>query len=716
MRHFKRIFLFTGLWISFSFLSAKAQTAPLPSSALIENALQKGIISQDKAQIYNAYLSFSPEKLPKEFRSDTPEKCGTSLRKQALSYLSKLDAASRKKFNAPMPVPPYDSLPLPADFGLTQTYETQNFMVWYTTTGSNAPPTADSDSSGIPDYIENAGKYAEETLAHQVNTLGYKKPPITTIPKYYLYIATYASGVYGVTFYGHFPGNSGNQIDALFIIHNNFSFARTNEDPDGTVLGALKVTIAHELFHGVQAAYDWFEDEEGCSGISPSCYWFAEASAVWMEDEVYPNTNDYIGYLTAWFSANGVPLDSSSILHQYGSVIFAKFLSEKVAGADGKANPVIIKDIWEETVNTINAATQRGGRSLDAIKTVLQAKYAATLPVELKNFYVTNYLKNYVDGAKFPGVRCTDYSSTNVNFSQTSLNRLSATYYCYASSIQKPLAISFNGSDDAVWRVALVKEATSSKSTEDLSLNTATQDGYSLISTFGGAETKVAAVLVNATETGTGKYDYQSAVGGFGTNPNLTPPSNLQVSYSSGKTALSWDAGGGALTGYKVYRSTASGSGYTLLATLGNKTSYDDVFFLKAKPSGQTSFYYIVTSYNDAGESFPSKEKESAVAIPVTSLKVYNAPNPFSTKTTLYVTYPPEKDPLAASLEIYNILGKRIYNTYVTASQVENNKKSNLYVLPLDGINLASGVYIYRLSLMFNSTTSSAIGKFVVIR
>lgn len=680
----------------------KAIAEPLPSSALIDNAYQHGKIGADKLNLYKAYSSFSPEKLPKEFKSDAPEKCGTSLRKQALQYLSTLDDGTKARYKLPLQFSSYDTLPAPSTYGLDKTYETEHFIVWYTTSGSNAPSLTDSNGNNVPDFIENAGTYAETSYTYQVSTLDYKKPPITTIPKYYLYIANYASGVYGVTFYGYFTENSGNQLDVLFIIHNSFSFARKNDDPDGTVLGALKVTIAHEFYHGVQAAYDWFEDEA-------SGFWFAEASATWMEDEVYPDTNDYIGYLSNWFASNGIALDSSSYLHQYGSAIFCKFLSEKVAGAGAGANPVIMKYIWEEAaVNEPN-----GGKSVNSITNVLQSKYAATFSEVIKNFYVNNYLKDYEDGVKFPDVRTTDYSSTSVNLSQSSLSHLAAVYYSYQSSSKKTLALQFDGSDSNIWSAVLVKESGLSKTQENLTLDSTKKDGYKLISDFGDPYTKVVAVLVNATNTGLSKYDYQSSSGGFGTNPALTAPSNLQIIYGTGKTTLTWTAGSGALSGYKIYRSTSSGSGYTLLAIIGTQTSYEDTFLQKEKSAGQTTFYYTITSYNADGESFASKE--SNVVITASALtKTYNAPNPAHAAITIYANFAGDS-PTSASIEIYTITGKRMQTFIIPSPSI--SEKLKLFVYPLDVSGLPSGTYIYR--LMFTSldgTASSAIGRFAVIR
>jgi len=79
----------------------------------------------------------------------------------------------------------------------------------------------------------------------------------------------------------------------------------------------------------------------------------------------------------------------------------------------------------------------------------------------------------------------------------------------------------------------------------------------------------------------------------------------------AGGIDLSWTAptnnGGSAITGYKVYRGTASGT-YGPLTTLGNVTTYRDT---GATPG--TTYYYVVAAVNAIGEGAKSNER-SAVA------------------------------------------------------------------------------------------------------
>ena len=100
-----------------------------------------------------------------------------------------------------------------------------------------------------------------------------------------------------------------------------------------TSLEYLQVTAAHEFFHAVQFAYDWFED-----------YALMEGSAMWMEGQVYPLVIDRINYLgRSALARPGVPLDTGAGGFEYGAWLFWRFLTEKVFSGD----PKIIREIWE---------------------------------------------------------------------------------------------------------------------------------------------------------------------------------------------------------------------------------------------------------------------------------------------------------------------------------------------------------------------------------
>lgn len=79
----------------------------------------------------------------------------------------------------------------------------------------------------------------------------------------------------------------------------------------------LEVTAAHELFHARQfaRAFDW--DELA----------FYEASAVWAEDRVYPDHDDWADrYLPAWLEHWDEPLNETGGLREYGAGCVVKYL------------------------------------------------------------------------------------------------------------------------------------------------------------------------------------------------------------------------------------------------------------------------------------------------------------------------------------------------------------------------------------------------------
>src|SRR3989475_5969695 len=93
-----------------------------------------------------------------------------------------------------------------------------------------------------------------------------------------------------------------------------------------------------------------------------------------------------------------------------------------------------------------------------------------------------------------------------------------------------------------------------------------------------------------------------------------TAPQTLQASAGNAQVSLSWSApssnGGSAITNYKVYRGTSSGS-ETLLATTGNVLSYTD----NTAINGQV-YFYKVSAVNSYGESALSNEASASPSSP----------------------------------------------------------------------------------------------------
>ncbi|MCX6401683.1 MAG: hypothetical protein NTX33_17355 [Propionibacteriales bacterium] len=129
------------------------------------------------------------------------------------------------------------------------------------------------------------------------------------------------------------PTPVGYDVSAYCGLDNDFD---PNQFGGAPALDSLQVTVAHEYFHAVQFAYDFLEDG-----------WFMEATAAWVEDEVFDAVNDNYQYLFSSSLSNPArSLDEYGDSFHYGAWIFFRFLSERFAQKTGELG-TIVRDIWE---------------------------------------------------------------------------------------------------------------------------------------------------------------------------------------------------------------------------------------------------------------------------------------------------------------------------------------------------------------------------------
>jgi len=277
-------------------------------------------------------------------------------------------------------------------------WETEHFVFHYTTgtdggDASDAPDLTDTNrhdegegtfnENNAPDFIEDFASYFEASYTEIVNNRGFNPPSDDSAldndssmrnpnGKYDVFVYDLGEGLYGLTIAEQYPS-----IPSYSFIELNKSYewALANDDPDGNSKGAMKVTAAHEFFHAIQFIYD--VTEEG---------WWMETTSTYMEDEVYPATNDNYYYLPYWFEFCDLGLQTMNGSHEYGNFIFAKRLSE-VFGDE------IIREIWQEMVTTTG---------LTAIDNVLKAK-ESSLVKEFHDFTQANFFLEdyYTDGADY---------------------------------------------------------------------------------------------------------------------------------------------------------------------------------------------------------------------------------------------------------------------------------------------------------------------------
>ena len=221
--------------------------------------------------------------------------------------------------------------------------ESGRFRLLYTTEGKDSVWTVETGigEPGVPDYIVMAAQYADSSYRYQVEGLGYADPlnnsrcnPASG-PQLDIVFGDIRT-TNGQKIYGYFDP----QTPSVFFVNSTFAdpaFLR-NDDEDAIagiprgVLGALKVTIAHELKHAIQYATNCF------SGNEINVQWL-EMDATMMENVVFPNVNDYYNYIGGSAGIFGNP--QTRFPRAYSHVTFMLYYHEDFG-------PGFWVDVWEE--------------------------------------------------------------------------------------------------------------------------------------------------------------------------------------------------------------------------------------------------------------------------------------------------------------------------------------------------------------------------------
>jgi Glycoside hydrolase family 44/Fibronectin type III domain len=123
-------------------------------------------------------------------------------------------------------------------------------------------------------------------------------------------------------------------------------------------------------------------------------------------------------------------------------------------------------------------------------------------------------------------------------------------------------------------------------------------------------------IVISALFSGCGGGGGGGGNNGGGTGPTVpAAPTGLSATAGSAQASLSWNASTGA-TSYHLKRSTTSGGSYAIVATPA-VTSYTDTGLTNG-----TTYYYVVSALNVAGESPNSAEASVTPAAPVVSVQV----------------------------------------------------------------------------------------------
>jgi hypothetical protein len=213
-----------------------------------------------------------------------------------------------------------------------------NFCVHWVDQGLDAPNLKDSNGDGVPDYVERVLAVAEHVHYIENGRLGWREPLSDGAlggghGKTDIYLSEIGGELFGYAAPDRDQAVHGRQprhLHGYLVLDNDYSpfeFPHTEPGHD------LKVTLAHEYNHILQFGYDAYEDP-----------WFAESTAVWMEDQVYNGIDDYLRYVRKWVKLWETPLTANTI-KEYGTAVWNQWLARHYGRA-------IIREAWAGAAST----------------------------------------------------------------------------------------------------------------------------------------------------------------------------------------------------------------------------------------------------------------------------------------------------------------------------------------------------------------------------
>jgi len=284
------------------------------------SGMSSGVVFDEQGLLGRFHAAFAPDRLPRHPGlnvQDEPEagRCGTPL---VIDYLSRREVLSSLTTQI------IDQYLAYADGSDTLLSAEGRFRLSYLREGDNAVPLDDLDpADGVPDFVARIAAYLETAWTVEVGEVGLRAPPIDQ---------PVDVSFRRMHFYGYAVPVDPTKGSTRLVLNNTFSRFPPNDDPDGNVAGAARVTAAHEFRHaGQYAGSRWSEGG------------WTEMDATWAEELVCDQVNDYHHYL--WGDSPvwrpHVPLDGGQTgTGSYDDAVFQIWLARR--WGEG-----VIRDYWE---------------------------------------------------------------------------------------------------------------------------------------------------------------------------------------------------------------------------------------------------------------------------------------------------------------------------------------------------------------------------------
>lgn len=514
---------------------------------------------------------------------------------------------------------------------LPESFESDHFIIHWAEQGEDAPAGGDAYIESIADALEFAwDHFGPSGLAYILPDPQDYRPPQDKIDVFI---------VDSIEACGVIP------LDAAGLAGPGKITLRNDIPQD-----RISTLSAHELFHLIQYRYAGFFETRCPLVVEVEIWmatgngWFVEASASWAEDEAHPSDNYYTNFIASYLSRPDVSLfarrDAAAPNHEYGAVVFVKFLEEHITPGAGYSNRNdIVRAIWENVL-------PQGRSTTDAVTYVLQNPPSGDMPYDdytdtwkgiFDEFAIANLLKDYEDSASWPGGAevpflenlAPDASPTVPLFGDRSGFEDPAAIYLDISSANlglpggadatgATLRLEFNTdcSECTLDSVHFGPGGTTSRQPHALAVSGTTpglrpiysvevdlETGFGLANSVG----RVSLVFANGAIDGfsLGYFDYRiEAID----NPPIRPR-NFRVALSGAEgVQLNWDPVQEAGVSYKIYRSQNSPipiSGGTHLATTSSNSYLDP----NVQPG--TRYYYVVSAVDVGGNEGPTSNEVS---------------------------------------------------------------------------------------------------------
>lgn len=355
-----------------------------------------------------------------------------------------------------------------------RTYDSEAgyFKIHYVVSGKDSVFESGVDilpADGHPDYVNRCAEILDYVWEYEIDTLGYNQPPPDGWHspnggdgRYDVYLTHMEPGYLGVTYpeewYIYPRAISYVVLRSDYSIYTEPPYDLYDDQYDG-----MKVTAAHEFFHAIQLGYDAKE----YGGSSPAKPYWMEMTAVWMEDVVYDEINDYLGYLPYFFhypwlslkTFSSEPSDRPKYFHAYASCVWPIYLSEKFGSE-------IIRQIW------IECGELAGDNAFSAIDYIL-ASSGSSFDQAFQEFTIWNYFTYsradtqtfYSEGNLFDPIfiYSTQYHSSGsypltVNTIPKPPENLGSNYVSFKTNtgVIGDLNVGFYGDSTATWEVSLI--------------------------------------------------------------------------------------------------------------------------------------------------------------------------------------------------------------------------------------------------------------------